>query len=146
MMATAAMDERAPGSGEQIERHKRRRRWLALGLLALLGMAVGMVAGRLDKETVSGMTQWPQAAAVGLAALYLLVMGGGQWLSDRSADELERHRNARSMVIGAYGYMSVYPVWYALWRGGFVPEPDHQLLFLIFVVSLLLGAILARFR
>lgn len=146
MMATAAMNEGSPRSGERIERETRRRRWLALGLLALLGMAVGMVAGKLDKATVSGMTEWPQAAAIGLAVVYLVLMGGAQWLGDRTADELERHRTARSMVIGGYGYLSAYPVWYALWRGGFLPEPDHQILFLIFVVSLLFGAIFARFR
>lgn len=145
-MATMAMREAAPLSGEQIERAKRRRRLAVLALMALVGLAIGFAAGKLDKLAVGQVTEWPQAAAIGLAVLYLALLAGAEWFISRGADELERHNNRRAMMIGAYGYMTAYPVWYALWRGGFVPEPDHEILFLIFVVSMLAGAIVARFR
>ncbi len=145
-MATMLMREAAPLTGEQIERAKRRRRMVVLALMALVGMAIGFAAGKLDKLAVGQVTEWPEAAAIALALLYLGLLASAQWFGNRGADELERHNNTRSMMIGAYGYMAAYPVWYALWRGGFVPEPNHEILFLIFVASLLVGAIVARFR
>ncbi len=145
-MATMLMREAAPLTGEQIERAKRRRRMMVLALMALVGLAIGFAAGKLDKATVGQVADWPEAAAIALALLYLGLLASAQWFGNRGADELERHNNTRSMMIGAYGYMAAYPVWYALWRGGFVPEPDHEILFLVFVGSMLAGAIVARFR
>lgn len=143
-----AMRDSAPlGEGERRERAARRVRYGIKGALFVTGLAVGVYVGKM---LVGGdfdfAAPWPPAAAVAIAAIYLVAIVAGSLLISRSLDELERSRTYRAAAAAGNVYLVVYPIWFALWKGGFVPEPVHWALFILFWLSLALATLWYRFR
>ena len=61
-------------------------------------------------------------------------------------DELERQNNYRAAAFAGTVYIVAYPVWFLLWKGGFVPEPIHWMLFGLFWAALCISYLYYRFR
>jgi len=135
------------GVGERRERSARRVRHGIKAALFVTGLAVGIyVGGALIGGDFDFAAPWPPAAALAIAAVYLVAMIAGGLLISRSLDELERSRTYRAAAAAGNVYLLVYPTWFALWKGGFVPEPVHWALFILFWLSLALATLWYRFR
>ena len=144
-----AMHDDAPlGEGERRDSARRRKRWLIIAAIAVLGGVPAYYAGYQDGAALAQnrpLTWSPTLAAV-LAGLYLVVMIGGSLLLHTVTDELERQRGYKAASLAGLILMLVYPTWFLLWRGGFVPEPVHWMLFVLFWLSLALASLYYRFR
>jgi hypothetical protein len=136
------------GEGERREAARRRKRWLIVAALALVGVVPGFYMGYQDGAAMaqSRPLVWPPAVAATLAGIYLLAVIGGGLLMSKVMDEVERQRGYKAVSFAGTALMIVYPVWFLLWRGGFVPEPVHWMLFVLFWLSLALATLWYRFR
>jgi hypothetical protein len=84
--------------------------------------------------------------AAALAGIYLIAVIGGGILLNTVMDEVERQRGYKAVSFAGTVLMVVYPTWFLLWRGSFVAEPVHWMLFLLFWLSLALATLWYRFR
>ena len=144
-----AMRDDAPrGDGERREAQRRRRKWLIVGAIAAAGLVPGFYMGYQDGAAMalSRPSPWSPTFAAAMAALYLLAVVGGGLLLGRVTDELERQRSYKAVSFAGTALMLVYPTWFLLWRGGFVPEPVHWVMFVLFWLSLALASLWYRFR
>jgi hypothetical protein len=141
-------DSVARGEGERRDSARRRKRWLIIAALGVAGFVPGLYLGYDDGaaliESRSGV--WPPALVVGLALLYLVAVVGGGLLLRGVTDEVERQNGYKAASFAGMALMLVYPIWFLLWRGGFVPEPIHWVLFVTFWLSLALASLWYRFR
>ena len=146
---TRAMRDSAPrGEGERHEAARRRKRRLIVSALAVAGFIPGLYLGYNDGAALaeSRPAVWSPALSLGLVGLYLAAVIGGGVLLGKAADEVERLNGYKAASFAGMALMVVYPVWFLLWRGGFVPEPVHWMLFLLFWLSLALASLYYRFR
>jgi hypothetical protein len=61
-------------------------------------------------------------------------------------DEVERQRSYKAGSLAGATLIVVYPVWFLLWKGGFVVEPIHWVLFVLFWLGLAFGMIWYKYR
>jgi hypothetical protein len=136
------------GEGERREAARQRRRWLVVGALFACGLITGIYMGRTDGAAlVDGRAgSWSPMAALALAALYLSAILGGSFVMNGIMDEVEKERGYKSAAFAGAALIIVYPTWFLLWKGGFVSEPIHWVLFLLFWLSLALASLWYRFR
>ncbi|HEX8127117.1 MAG TPA: hypothetical protein VF548_16195 [Allosphingosinicella sp.] len=143
------MRDSAPrGEGERRDSARRRKRWVIIVALAATGFVPGLYLGYNDAAALveSRSGTWPPALVVGLSLLYLIAVVGGGLLLRGLTDEVERQHSYKAASFAGMALMLVYPIWFLLWRGGFVPEPIHWVLFVIFWISLALASLWYRFR
>jgi zinc transporter ZupT len=145
-MGMAGVSEPA-GSGEALERSRRRRKYAILALIFLLAFPAGFVVGFTEADDLLIMEdRWPPALALGLSFAYLgLVLGGALALS-RQVDEVERMTKYKAVTVAAGAYLTVYPVWFLWWKGGFASEPMHVALYAGFLIVFALASLFYRFR
>jgi hypothetical protein len=142
-----APHEASIGEGERRERGARRARFGIKAALFAVGLFTGLyVGGNFVGDGFDFSGPWSPTAAAAIAVVYLAAMAVGSLLMSRHMDELERDRGYKAAAAAGAAYVLVYPVWFALWKGGFVPEPVHWMLFLLFWVTLALAALFYRFR
>lgn len=144
-----AMRDDAPlGEGERRDAARRRKRWLIVAVLALVGVVPGFYMGYQDGAAMaqSRPAVWSPTFAAVMAGIYLVAVIGGGILLSRVTDELERQRGYKAVSFAGTVLMMVYPTWFLLWRGGFVPEPIHWMLFVLFWLSLVLASLWYRYR
>jgi hypothetical protein len=146
-MRTMARFEADRGAGEEREAATRRKRFWTIGALFAAGLGTGFYVGHQEAEAVfDGGRFWSPAVALALAGIYLAALIGGSLVLNGVMDEHDRHRTYKAASLAGAVYLTVYPLWFLLWKGGFVPEPIHWLLFALFWLSLALGSIWYRFR
>lgn len=125
------------GEGERQERALRRRKTGIKAALFAVGLCSGVYIGSVTAANGFDLAApWSPAAALAIAASYLLAMGIGSRLLARTLDEMERHRQYRAGAVAGAVYVIVYPVWFMLWKGGFAVEPIHWAIFILFWFSL----------
>ena len=133
--------------GERNLRHKRKRWWTIMAVLALAGFVPGFLLGYSEGEgLVDPQAAWPTWIVILLVGTFLVAVPIGSWLLYRQMDELERDNNRKAAAIGAGILVIVYPVWLVLWMGALVPEPIHWVLFLIFYLPFLGSWLFYRLR
>ncbi|HEX8262946.1 MAG TPA: hypothetical protein VF547_08740 [Allosphingosinicella sp.] len=149
VMGRRARRAEAPlGEGERREAARRRKRWLIVGALALVGFVPGLYLG-FEHGAAAAESRplvWSPTLAAALAGLYLASLLGGGVLLNGVMDEVERQRGYKAVSFAGAALMVVYPTWFLLWKGGFVPEPVHWILFALFWLSLALASLWYRFR
>ena len=132
----AARDATGPGEGAEAAR--RRQFWTIVGVLFAAGGVVGFVSALAGNPTsaLSGpASSWLALAAAAVTGIAII---GGAWLLNRRIDELERADNMWGAAIGGNMLLVAYPVWFLLWKGGWVSEPGHDLMFAaLFAVTML---------
>ena len=134
-------------SGEALERSRRRRKLFLLGVLVGGGFAAGFLSGFTQADKLFDPAQkWPPALGLGLAIAYLVAAIGGGLLYSRHTDEVERLGQYKAVTLGAGAYIIVYPVWLLLWKSGFVPEPMHFVLYILFMAVFLAASVFYRVR
>lgn len=135
------------GEGERLHAQRRRRFWLILGGLALAGLIggflSGFVAGYADARQATVEPLYGTVGAVG-AVLLAIVVVFGSWRFFASVDELEVADNLWGSLIGLYTYAILFPLWWALNRLGYAPEPDHWIIYGATMVAGLLGYALRK--
>jgi len=125
MSRTATMGDPGnnPGERAEAERLRRSRAMIAASVVvAVLIVAGTAVFKRPGQHVAPG---W----AIAFAIIYVGTSVFGWWRTCRVADEVEARNNKAAMVWAGCFYGLAYPVWYFLWRGGLVPEPDHMLMY-----------------
>lgn len=134
------------GEGEARERARLRRRSIIVVGLATVGFLLGLFAGRIEADP-SGENRgmWPVLSIVFLLT-YLAALLFGTVLLKRGQDELERQNNYKAATLAGAVYVILYPSWYLLWKGGYLPEPMHLILFAVFWLALALAGLYHRFR
>lgn len=135
-MMAKTMQGAEPGPGERAERAKKRRQaWTIAGLM-LAGGASGFALALAENgpEGILEATIGPETAII-LASSFLVVCGIGVWFFVRNIDEHELALHYWASTVAAGAYVLVYPVWFLLWKGRLVPEPDHLTLFLLVIVT-----------
>ncbi len=146
MTARLIMAEREIGPGERASRARSRRIMMTIGGLMLGGFVLGLIGALVENEAPSGIGSFPPAFAIGAVLTYVLLIAGGSWRYFRSIDELERKNNYVGSIWGVNIYLTLYPSWYLLWKGGLVQEPVHEVLFVITVVATMAAYFWHKFR
>ncbi len=144
----AMRDGMPHGEGERRDAARRRKKWLIVAVLAVIGVVPGFYLGFQHGAAMaeSRPVVWSPTLAAALAGLYLVATIGGGLLLGRFIDEVERQRSYQAVSFAGAALMLVYPTWFLLWKGGFVPEPVHWMLFVLFWLSLALASLWYRFR
>jgi hypothetical protein len=135
------------GTGEKVERRQKWRRTLILGLLMAAGGITGFALAT-TQEDGAGFHQGaiPARVAIGLAALWLVsVVGGSFWLK-RHIDEIEQAAQIWGIAIAGTVVIVLYPVWYLLWRGQMIAEPNAHILFGTLYVVMIAAYLWKKFR
>ena len=147
MTGTSPVAEQVRGHGEELERTQRRRRRVIIGTLFVLGMISGAYMGYTVAHDDFGFSApWSPTACLILAAMYLAAMTFGSYALSKHMDEVERQVQYKAAAAAGALYATVYPLWFLLWKGGFVAEPIHWALFLLFWLALAASTIFYRFR
>ena len=135
------------GEGERLAAQRARRTRIIILALAgagfVTGLIVGVHAGRNDLDFSSS---WPPSMALAVAVTYLIATIGGSLLLVNSLDEVERANNYKAAAFAAGVYVMVYPVWFVLWKGQFLPEPSHWMIFIAVWLSLMGSYLYYRLR
>lgn len=135
------------GTGEQIERDRRRRKFLIIGGILAISFVGGFIAGFTEVESfLEGDRTWPPALSIGLAFAYIAALIGGGMALSRQTDEFEVQAQMKSASLAAAAYLFVYPPWFLLWMADLVREPMHGALFILFWAALALSSTFYRFR
>lgn len=131
MMTATGMAEPAE-SGERRERARARRWTVYLGVLFTAGLVTGLGYAMAEDEATGAVPPW-------VAILACLTYAAATWFGfarlRQVSDELEVANNYGALAVAALAYLVGYPCWYALWRGGLLPEPMHEYLFVGFYVT-----------
>jgi Na+-driven multidrug efflux pump len=143
-----AMRDSARGEGERREAARQRRKWLIVSVLFALGLFTGFYMGYQDgaAAALGRPAAWSPTVAALLAAAYLAALLIGGILMNGVMDEEERQRAYRAVSFAGTVLIVVYPTWFLLWKGGFVTEPVHWVVFVLFWLSLALASLWYRFR
>jgi hypothetical protein len=121
-----------PGEGERLYAQRRRRFWMLLASLALLGAISGFVAGFVaGLGDARGMTEVPLYGTIGGAGVILMaiLVAYFSWRFFDSVDEVEVADNLWGSLIGFYTYAILFPAWCALNHLGKAPEPNHWIIY-----------------
>jgi len=112
-----------PGERAEAARKRRSRAMIAASVAIAVLIVVGTAVFKRPGQQVA--PGW----AIAFAFIYVGMSLFGWWRVCRVADEVEARNNRAAMVWAGCFYGVTYPVWYFLWRGGLVPEPDHMLMY-----------------
>ena len=137
----------APSEGERIERARQRRKLAILIGVATVGGVGGGIVGAQQGDNLFDLAKpWPPALCLALAIAYLVAVIAGSIALSRQVDEVERETKRKAATIAAKAYGIGYPIWFLLWKGGFLPEPMHVALYGLFLAALLAASLFYRFR
>jgi hypothetical protein len=131
------------GEGERAYRRQSRRKTAVVGALFLGGALVGGVIGFLDQSpsrSVLDMNPTP-GVAIGIVVAFVLLVGIGTKLWWQRMDEVERRGHLVANSWASAVMVMGYPIWFVLWRGGLVVEPQHTVLFAATILAGALSAI-----
>ncbi|MCW3848320.1 hypothetical protein OF829_13830 [Sphingomonas sp. LB-2] len=130
------------GEGERAEAVRKRRTAILFAASMVVGVAM-VVGTAIFKQ---GHGRIAPGWAIAFVGLYLLAVFGSWRFACRVSDEVELRANVGALATGGTAYALVYPSWYFLWRGGLVPEPSHEALFVIAFVATMSAYLWKRFR
>lgn len=93
--------------------------WLSAGQDALTG-----------EYQILGNQPLPPIIALVAIGLWLVLVPLVTWQWFRTVDEHERRAYNFGSIIALHAYVFAMPAWWIGWRGGFLPQPDHIVIFL----------------
>ncbi|MFA9199679.1 MAG: hypothetical protein ACEQR8_00625 [Cypionkella sp.] len=115
---------------------KARRMAVLSGVIgALIGMLMVLGSVWAGEEPPSLFSNAPLPGFVALIAIaaLLLLVPPITYIWHRSIDEHEALAYRDGTLAGIYAYCAIAPTWWLGWRGGFLPEPQEMITFLIVV-------------
>lgn len=120
---------------------KARRRRLQLIIVALMcaGAVLGFFSAMFEMDGGGFMKGIPASWAIAASVILLVALGVGGWRYNLATDELDRRDNQWASAMALNFYIGGYACWYLWWRGGLVPEPQHQTIFVATMAVMLLA-------
>ena len=135
------------GHGETLEKRQKGRQTLIIALLMAAGGVTGFFLATNQQDGM-GFYQGvlPAEVAIGLAILWLVsIIGGSIWLN-RHIDEIERAAQTWGIAIAGTFVVIAYPVWYLLWRGEMLSEPNGHIMFGALYAMMIAAYLWKKFR
>ena len=125
--------------GENLTPRERRRRYILSGCI-FLGWIMGiglpiMFEGGESAEAITIFSNSPLPTSVALAFVFVLlvIVPAITWYWHRYAvDEMEESAYRDGGYYAAYAFLFLTPLWWLLWRGGLLPEPNGVAIYLTF--------------
>jgi drug/metabolite transporter (DMT)-like permease len=130
---TSSMEAQMTEADWQARAKRRKRRVnLVVGTLFCIGLLSGLLIGYFEDEQAGlvAANSIPPWLAVVSAVLFLVATTLGSRKLMQVSDELERTIHIKTTVMAGNVVLIGYPVWFILWKGGIVPEPDALWMFL----------------
>lgn len=129
-------------SGEPMTKREKLNRNI-IAACGLLGGAIGVILsmsaiGTPDDgpgllSAIYGSGPIPLRIVLPLVFVWVVVMPVVAWFwHARAIDEQEASAYRDGGYYAAYAFLILAPLWWLLWRGGFLPEPDGVAIYLIF--------------
>jgi hypothetical protein len=140
----------ALGPGEARARRRQRKQIIYIGIAALIGAVIGGTTGFFDQGDGNLFAgDWealklPPLIAMVVAAGFLAAFVALPLYGFRMIDDYKRERNLVSFTGGCLSVLAGYPMWAALYAGGFVRAPHAFGMFAIAYVSMILSFLYAR--
>ena len=137
-------------SGEPMTKREKLNRNIIIGL----GLLGGIMGAMLSSSSIGNMPDngpgslsaifssgpIPLTVVIPFVFVWVVIMPVVAWFwHTRAIDEQEASAYRDGGYYAAYAFLILAPLWWVLWRGGFVPEPDGVAIYLIF--SLIWSAI-----
>ena len=141
-------EDRTLGIGEARERARFRKRNLVIGAIFAAGLFSGFYVGQAESARIweGGAGAWSPIVSLVIACVYLIAVIGGSLALQGSLDELERRNAYEATSVASAVFITLYPLWFVLWKGGFVVEPIHWVVFSAFWLTLAAAQLWYRFR
>lgn len=118
---------------------RRRRLQAIIGGLMGAGAVLGFFSARFEMGGGGFMQGIPAGWAIVASVILLGALGFGGWRYHLATDELDRRDNQWASVAALNFYIGGYASWYLWWRGGLLPEPQHQTIFVATMAVMLLA-------
>ncbi|WP_186456818.1 hypothetical protein [Sphingomonas suaedae] len=144
MIRSRAMDK--PSSGLAAARARRKRIVWTVAALAASGAVVGFFSALFEAEDGAFLEGIPAAWAVAASIVTVLAVLGGGYYYNRVIDELDRRDNQWASALALNLLFVGYACWYLNWKGGLVPEPQHEALILAAFIVAMLAYAWKKFR
>ncbi len=136
-MRTAMQSE--PRNGLAAAKARRLRLQLIIAGLMGAGAVLGFFSAMFEVDGGGFMEGIPAGWAIAATAILLGALGYGGWRYNLATDELDRRDNQWSCAVALNAYIGGYATWYIWWRGGLVPEPQHETIFVVTMAVMLLA-------
>lgn len=137
-IVTDPLDPR-PDAGVRAARARQRRLYVVIAALAAAGFVVGFFSSMFERDGGGFLEGIGPVWAVAASLILVVAIVWGTRVYMRHSDELERRNNSWGLVVAGNFFLIGYPVWFLLWRGELVPEPDHQIVYVATVVVMMLA-------
>ncbi|WP_086607505.1 hypothetical protein [Erythrobacter donghaensis] len=141
-----------PGPGEARLRQRQRVQVITMFAAAALAGGIGFLTGYFDQGDGNLLLgDWNKlklspALAVLIAALSITVFLIVPIQNMRKADDYQREVSLVAFTGGFFAVTAGFPVWAALYAGGFVPPPHAFGVFAIAYVAMLASFLYARWK
>ena len=122
---------------EPLSPKERLNRNLLTGCMVLggvMGGAMGLAQSRTGSDDMALFSNSPLPTTIVLifAFVWVVIVPGIAWYWHRYAvDEQERHAYREGAYYAFYTYIIGAPLWWVLWRGGLVPEPNGIIIYYV---------------
>ncbi len=144
-------DDLKPGPGEARTRQRMYRQIAYFFVAVVLGVLIGYGSGQ-SEDGKGNLFQgdWlnlsldPMIAVLLAIGIFVGFFVLPVW-SFRTSDELKREHSFISFTASSLGVVAGFPIWAALFAGGFLPAPDAFDIWIIAFVAMAIGYVYARF-
>lgn len=140
------------GPGEARTRQRRRNQLVYIAIATIFGGTIGFATGFFDQGNGNLFAgDWedlklPPLLALTIAVLLLGAFVGLPLYGFRMIDDYKREQNFIAFTGGCLSVIAGFPIWAALYAGGFAPPPHAFGIFAIAYVSMLVSFGFARWR
>lgn len=140
------------GPGEARLRKRRRNQIMFVAFGAVIGGVTGFATGFFDQGDGNLFAgDWddlklPPLLALGIVVLLLVGFIGLPLYGFGKIDDYKREQNLIAFTGGCLSVMAGFPVWAALYAGGFAPPPHAFGVFAIAYVSTAVSFVYVRWR
>lgn len=120
---------------------KARRQRIQLIIIGLMGAGavLGFFSAMFEVDGGGFMEGIPAGWAIAASLIVIVAFGYGGWRYNLATDELDRRDNQWASAVAINVYIVGYATWYIWWRGGLVPEPRHETVFVATLAVMLLA-------
>lgn len=106
--------------------------YLSMAIGALLGAVISFGSFDADPRVMASGPVAPPVALFAIA-VWIIAVPLVSWRWWRNIDEHEALAYKDGALAGIYAYSFIAPAWWMGWRGGFLPEPQEMVTFLIII-------------
>lgn len=111
---------------------------------AVLGVVLQLGAFEADPAMLAEGPLPPLTAAIAIA-VWLIAVPILSWIWWKNIDEHEASAYKDGALVGIYAYSAIAPTWWFGWRGGFLPEPQEMITFMLVLTAWGLTWMVRRF-